>query len=132
MADRSGGILLDSSVIIAHFRGKLDLFGLVAAAEPLFIPLIALGELFKGAEKSGDPPRHRAKIEAFLKIVAVLNPDFETAERYAQVSVALEAKGYPIPENDLWIAATALELEMPLATRDAHFHRVEGLDVLAW
>ncbi|MGV3533606.1 MAG: type II toxin-antitoxin system VapC family toxin [Chthoniobacteraceae bacterium] len=132
MADRAGGILLDSSVIIAHFRGKLDLFEHVSTAEPLFVPLVALGELLKGALKSDNPTRHRAKIDAFLKIVAVLNPDFETAEHYAQASVALASKGYAIPENDLWIAATALELEMPLATRDAHFQRVEGLEVLAW
>ncbi len=132
MADRSQGILLDSSAIIAHFRGKLDLFQLVAPGEPLFMPLVALGELLKGALKSGDPAKHQAKIMALLKVVAVLNPDSATAERYAQASVALEAKGQPIPENDLWIAAVALELDMPLATLDAHFDRIEGLVVIKW
>ena len=85
MADRSQGILLDSSVIIAHFRGKLDLFQLVAPGEPLFMPLVALGELWKGALKSADPPKHQAKIKALLKIVAVLNPDSATAEQYVPV-----------------------------------------------
>ena len=47
MADRSQGILLDSSVIIAHFRGKLDLFQLISPGEPLFMPLVVLGELFE-------------------------------------------------------------------------------------
>jgi predicted nucleic acid-binding protein len=46
-----------------------------------------------------------------------------TAERYAQASVKLAAKGQSIPENHLWIAATALELNMPVATRDGHFTR---------
>lgn len=69
---------------------------------------------------------------ALLKVVAVLNPDSATAEHYARASVALEAKGQPIPENDLWIAAVALELDMPLATRDAHFDRIDGLDVIKW
>jgi tRNA(fMet)-specific endonuclease VapC len=46
--------------------------------------------------------------------------------------VALEAKGQIIPENDIWIAAVALECDMPLATRDAHFQRVEGLTVIQW
>jgi tRNA(fMet)-specific endonuclease VapC len=132
VADRSQGILLDSSVVIAHFRGKLDLFQMVAPGEPLFLPLVALGELWKGALKSADPPKHQAKIRALLKIVAVLHPDGATAEHYARAAVKLEAKGQPIPENDLWIAAVALELEMPLATRDAHFDRVEGLVVLTW
>lgn len=132
MADRSQGILLDSSVIIAHFRGQLDLFQLVAPSEPLFMPLVALGELWKGALKSANPPKHQAKIMALLKVVAVLNPDSATADHYARASVALEAKGQPIPENDLWIAAVALELDMPLATTDSHFERIEGLSVLKW
>jgi tRNA(fMet)-specific endonuclease VapC len=46
--------------------------------------------------------------------------------------VALEAIGQPIPENDLWIAAVALELDMPLANRDAHFDRIDGLAVIKW
>lgn len=96
------------------------------------MPLVALGELWKGALKSADPPKHRAKITALLKIVAVLNPDSATAEHYAAASVTLETKGQPIPENDLWIAAVALELDMPLATRDAHFDRIEGLTVIRW
>jgi len=56
MADRSQGILLDTSVVIAHFRGKLDLFELTIPDEPLFLPLVALGELMKGALKSADLP----------------------------------------------------------------------------
>lgn len=132
MADRAQGILLDSSAVIAHFRGKLDIFQLVEPAEPLFLPLVALGELWKGALKSANPPKHLAKIAQLLKIVAVLNPDSATAEQYARAAVALEAKGQPIPENDLWIAAVALELDLPLATRDSHFDRVDGLTVIRW
>lgn len=96
------------------------------------MPLVALGELLKGALKSADPSKHRAKIVNLLKIVAVLDPDSATAEQYAAISVGLETKGQPIPENDLWIAAVAMELEMPLATRDGHFDRVEGLNVIKW
>jgi len=64
--------------------------------------------------------------------VALLNPDSATAERYAQIAVTLEREGQPIPENDLWIAAVALELDMPLATSDAHFDRIASLTVLKW
>ncbi|MCW1887797.1 PIN domain-containing protein [Luteolibacter flavescens] len=132
MADRTRGILLDSSVIIAHLRGKIDLFQFVAADEPLFMPLVALGELWKGALKSADPAKNNARIESILRVVSVLDPDSATALHYARASVALEAKGRPIPENDLWIAAVALELDMPLATSDAHFDRIDGLTILKW
>jgi tRNA(fMet)-specific endonuclease VapC len=41
-------------------------------------------------------------------------------------------KGTPIPENDVWIAAVTLECAMPLATRDAYFGHVTGLQLLRW
>jgi tRNA(fMet)-specific endonuclease VapC len=62
----------------------------------------------------------------------VLHPDPATAIHYARISADLEQKGTPIPENDVWIAAVALECGMPLATRDTHFGRVEGLKLLHW
>jgi predicted nucleic acid-binding protein len=49
------GILLDSSVVIPHLRGQLNLAAQVAPNEPLFLPLTALGELYKGAFKSSQP-----------------------------------------------------------------------------
>ena len=71
-------------------------------------------------------------VDDFLQMAALLYPDSATAERYARAAVALEAKGQMIPETDLWIAAVALECDMPLAARDAHFQAVDGLTVLAW
>ena len=132
MADRANGILLDTSAVIAHLRGRINIFALTTSAEPLFLPLVALGELYKGAEKSARSAQNRQLVEEFLQIAALLYPDSATAESYAKVAVALEAKGEIIPENDLWITAVALECDMPLATRDAHFQRVDGLTVIQW
>ena len=132
MADRSKGVLLDSRVVIAYLRGKLDLRQKIAPDEPLFLPLVALGELYKGALKSERPAENLARISELLAVLAVLNPDGRTAMKYAEISAALERAGQPIPENDLWIAAVAVECDMPLATRDAHFDRVPGLAVLDW
>jgi tRNA(fMet)-specific endonuclease VapC len=132
MADRAAGILLDTSAVVAHLRGQIDIFALTTPTEPLFLPLVALGELYKGAEKSARPAHNRQLVDDFLQTAALLYPDTATAESYARTAVALEAKGQAIPENDLWIAAVALECDMPLAARDAHFDRVEGLSVLHW
>ena len=132
MADRTKGVLLDSSVVIAYLRAQLDLRQHVAPTEPLFLPLVALGELYKGAFKSSRPAQNLQQISALLDIVAVLNPDPATALKYAEVAAALERVGALIPENDMWIAAVALECDMPLATLDAHFQRVPGLTILDW
>jgi tRNA(fMet)-specific endonuclease VapC len=109
MADRAAGILLDTSAVIAHLRGKIDIFTLVAKDEPLFLPLVALGELYKGVEKSARPDQNRAIVVQFLQTTALLFPDTATAESYAKASVSLKARREPIPENDIWIAAVALE-----------------------
>jgi tRNA(fMet)-specific endonuclease VapC len=132
MAERTSGILLDSSVVIAYFRGRLDLRTKVSPNEPLFLPLIGLGELYKGALKSLRPAENLQQISRLLGVVAVLSPDPATAMKYAEIAAALERQGGLIPENDMWIAAVALECDMPLATLDAHFARVAGLTVLDW
>ncbi len=56
----------------------------------------------------------------------------ETRRHYARPRGALARAGTPVPENDLWIAALAVEHGRPLATRDAHFARVPGLTVRDW
>jgi tRNA(fMet)-specific endonuclease VapC len=126
MAERANGILLDTSVVVAHLRGRIDLQSLATADEPLFLPLVALGELYRGVLKSARPEFNRAKVDEFLQIAAVLSPDVATTDIYARIAQALEVKGTPIPENDIWIAAVALECDMPLATRDDHFRQVDS------
>ena len=56
----------------------------------------------------------------------------ETASAYARVRLGLRLRGEPIPANDAWIAALALEHAMPVLTRDAHFDVVEGLTRVGW
>ena len=67
MPDRTTGILLDTSVVVAHLRGRIDIFTLGAASGPLFVPLVALGELYKGAEKSDRVAHNRHLVDDFLQ-----------------------------------------------------------------
>lgn len=132
MSDYPDGLVLDTSVVVAYLRDELDLLGLAGEATFLFLPLVALGELYKGALASNRPQENRRQVDEFLALTALLHPDAATAEVYARVSVQLKRKGRPIPENDVWIAAVALECRLPLVTRDAHFGAVDGLDLLHW
>ena len=70
--------------------------------------------------------------ETFATGVTLLSHDLETARRYGQVQHALRLKGKPIPQNDAWIAAIALQFDLPLVTRDRHFEHVDGLKIVAW
>ncbi len=129
MADRANGILLDSSIVIAYLRGRLDLFSLLDSGEETYLPLVVLAELYKGAEKSTRKKDNLRQVDDFLRRASLLYPDISTARIYAGITATLEAEDQPLAENDLWIAAVALEFDMPLATRDAHFNRVAGLTV---
>ena len=90
------GILLDSSVVIPHLRGRLDLAAQIAPSEPLFLPLTALGELYKGVFKSSQPQKNRLLLETFLQTVAVLHPDMATALHYAPIGAFFQLS--PTPE----------------------------------
>jgi len=125
-------ILLDTGPIIAHLRGKIDITELAPEGALLFTSLFTVGELRKGTYKVINPDRERTKIETLMENIAVIMPDEITADIYAQVAADLEKRGQKIPENDVWIAAMALEYDMILAHGDAHFDRVPGLDRLRW
>lgn len=124
--------LLDSSVVIRHFRQGGEISSRLAALSERYLPSIALGELYDGAYRSARPAKHLAQIDEFLGGVTLVNVDDETAKYYAQISASLAAKGQPIPLNDMWIAACAMHLGLTLATTDAHYQRIDGLNHEMW
>ena len=75
----------------------------LAAAEEAFVPSLAIGELYYGAEKSTRPEENVGRIEQFASVITVLGCDTQTARSYGQVKNQLRVKGRPIPENDLWM-----------------------------
>jgi tRNA(fMet)-specific endonuclease VapC len=88
---------------------------------------MVLGELYCGAYLSGNPTRTLFEIRNFLSAVNLLSPEEATAEHYGRIRAQLAKGGTPIPENDIWIAALAMEHQLPLAARDVHFDRIIGL-----
>lgn len=87
-----------------------------------YVSSIVLGELYFGAY--GSPTRREAAIQdidAIQKTVSVLATDATTAQNYGRIKQELKRKGYFMPDNDLWIAATAIQYDLVLAARDAHF-----------
>jgi tRNA(fMet)-specific endonuclease VapC len=125
-------VLLDTSVVVEHLRRK-DPNIAQRLKEPriLYIPLIARGEMLLGAHASS-APKVLQETRAFLSICALLAPDDATSELYGRIGADLQRKGKKIPTNDLWIAAMALQHNLPLAARDFHFSQVTGLTILQW
>jgi tRNA(fMet)-specific endonuclease VapC len=117
----SGRYLLDTNIIIALFADEASVRTKLAQADEVFIPSIAIGELYYGARKSGRTQDNLARVDELVANSAVLGCDAETARRYGEVKNGLRIKGRPLPENDIWIAALALQYNLTLVTRDAHF-----------
>ncbi|ACX52444.1 PilT protein domain protein [Ammonifex degensii KC4] len=128
----SGSFLLDTNIVIALFKGDASVRRNLAKAEKVFIPAIVLGELYYGAYKSGQAERNLSRIEEFVGNIAVLACNAGTAREYGVIKNQLRAKGRPIPENDIWIAAVARQQGLVLVTRDDHFGEVEDLKLEKW
>lgn len=128
----SGELLLDTSFIIDALAGKAAALHAIATAGETFVPVIALGELLYGAYCSGRREAEVARIESFVAGRKLLPCIPETAEQYGEIRNYLRAKGRPIPDNDVWIAALAQQHELMVATRDGHFREIATLSVLAW
>jgi tRNA(fMet)-specific endonuclease VapC len=128
----SGRFLLDTNIVIALLEGDETVLTSLDQAAEVFIPAIVIGELFFGAAKSGRPSENTLKIERFASGRAVLSCDLRVAREYGGLRQRLREKGRPLPENDVWIAATARCHELVLVTRDRHFREVENLAIAEW
>ena len=128
----NGRYLLDTNIIIALFAEEALVKQNLGQAQEVFLPSIAIGELCYGARKSGRTQANLARIDELVANSTIVVCDTATAQQYGQVKNQLRLKGRPLPENDIWIAALALQHDLILVTRDAHFQEVESLQVVAW
>jgi len=121
--------LLDSNVIIDHIGGFRRLPDVVAKSEIILLSQIAVGETKVGLDDSRRGHRQRVALEAFFHLPNVVNVMLTSAttELYAKVFRSLREAGRPIPVNDIWLAAQALEHGAVLVTNDRHFEAVANL-----
>ena len=128
----NGRYLLDSNIVIALLSGDQSVIDQIDQASEIFLPSIGIGELYYGAFNSSKKQTNVDRIDQLRSQVTVLDRDDFTAKFYGQIKKALKDKGTPIPENDIWIGAIAMQYELTVATRDNHFLNIEGLGVDKW
>ena len=122
-------ILLDSSAYSHLRRGDRRIAEIVRGSEEILLSSIVIGELLYGFRKGSRLERNLQEPRGFLPspYVTVMTVSFTTADRYARIAASLRAKGRPIPANDIWIAAHALEAGAELVSYDRHFDQIDGL-----
>lgn len=128
----SGRFLLDTNIIIGLLnRDGAILDALMSTAE-VFVPVIAVGELYFGAARSGRPEANCAVLDQFIEARVVLPCDLAVAREYGRLKGVLKTQGTPLPENDIWIAAMAIRYGLTVASRDRHFREIAGLVTAEW
>jgi tRNA(fMet)-specific endonuclease VapC len=126
-------VLLDTSAYSALFRGHSAITEAVETAEEVFLNPVVLGELRSGFDRSRYRKQNYDQLDQFLSSVGVGIVDItdETAARYSPIINDLRTAGTPIPTNDIWIAASAMEHGLQLLTTDAHYKHLRQV-VVVW
>jgi tRNA(fMet)-specific endonuclease VapC len=123
-------LIVDTSVLIDYLRGRPGFPALETVSE-IYLPAMVLAELQVGWLRThGSPYRQIRRFEDLVSIMIFLPILRSTVSLYVEVRRNLELVNAIIPENDLWIAATTKEHNLPLLTSDDHFRRVSGITVL--
>jgi predicted nucleic acid-binding protein len=125
------GSIIDTNVIIKMLHGDPDAIALLKKIEKAYVSITIKGELYYGASKSA---RRESNMELFRKTLANYETlsldDDDIAVSYGLIKSELEKQGKKIPENDIWIAATAHVYGLSVATFDQHFTCIRQIQLV--
>jgi predicted nucleic acid-binding protein len=113
--------LLETSVAVNLIRS-----GLVAAPGAC-VSEFTLTELRVGAAKHSSPELEEQRIQHSIGFARIIKMTERTVAIYAEIWIELEQQGQRIKVHDLWNAALAIELDIPLHGCDRHFERIPRL-----
>ncbi len=116
-------LLIDTNRYCDFCKGDVDAVSTLRKARNIYIPLVVLAELRAGFLCGTLSRKNEKTLTLFLNSerVQVLVPDENTTHHYARVFAQLRLLGKPIPTNDIWIAAMAVQHDLILFSRDGHF-----------
>lgn len=125
-------MILDTNALSAFIDGEPAVGVRLVSETYVAIPVIVLGEFRYGIAGSRYRDRYERWLVDHLSSFEILDVTEPTTRTYARVRAALKKAGRPIPANDAWIAALALQHRLPVMSRDEHFDAVPGVRREAW
>lgn len=122
-------ITLDTNSYSKFFEGDNKILDELNKSALIFVPSIVLGELFHGFYRGSSLTKNEDRLNRFLTkpSVKIASVSIKTAKIYGEIKNKIWKKGYPIPTNDIWIAACAIETNSVLVTYDKHFINIPSL-----
>ena len=125
-------LLLDTNVLIRFFRSDRKIADIISKFEKIVIPTVVLGEFKSGVDPLTVGGRRQIEVlDAFLDSpsVDIIPVTEDVSSAYARIFRTLKANGTPIPQNDIWIAACAIDAGATLISSDSHFAKIPLLDI---
>ena len=125
-------LLLDTNVLIRFFRSDRKIADIISTFEKIVIPTVVLGEFKSGVDPlTAGGKRQLEVLDAFLDSLSVdiIPVTEDVSSAYARIFRTLKANGTPIPQNDIWIAACAIDAGATLISSDSHFAKIPLLDI---
>jgi predicted nucleic acid-binding protein len=124
-------LVLDTIIYVDFAAGLSETVDFIATyGESLFLPSIVLGELHYGFMRGQRQQMNERKLQQFVSRlkVEIIPVDEDVARKYASIYLSLRNKGTKIPINDVWIAASCMEIGGTLLTRDKHFQHIDQIE----
>lgn len=121
--------LIDTNIYSHAMRAEPAVVSLLQRASRIAMSSISIGELLSGFKGGARERENRDELAEFLDTprVSIYRVSEDTAEFYAEILNRLRSAGTPIPTNDIWIAAQAMEHGLRLVSMHGHFASVSGL-----
>jgi predicted nucleic acid-binding protein len=122
-------VLIDTNIYSAAMRGEAYAIDILKRNIEILLSPVVIGELLAGFKRGIREEKNKKQLFEFIsrERVSLLAISSETSEFYAFILHQLKEQGTPIPTNDIWIAASALESGAALASRDGHFSKIKGI-----
>jgi len=125
-------ICLDTNAYSAFKNGNQEIISILENADEVLMPITVLGELYSGFQIGSLTEKNLTELDSFLSTPGIITIEIskKIAFRYGFITKNLRKQGTPIPTNDIWIAAAAMDTGSILLSRDKHFKNIPGLLVL--
>jgi len=127
----NGKFLLDTNMVIAFLTDEKSIRRPIGT-DQLYVSCTVIGEMFYGALNSNQIEENIDRLVDFVRDTVSIPCDDGTARVYGEVKAALRKIGRPIPDNDIWIAAVAVQHSLSLVSRDEHFTNIDQLNLVRW
>lgn len=125
-------MILDTNALSAFVDGDTGVAEVLGRHARVAIPVIVLGEFRYGIAESRYRSQYEAWLVSYLPRFDILSVTEETTIACAAVRIALKRSGRPIPANDAWVAALAIQHALPVLSRHEHFDAVADIDRQTW